>query len=239
MKLLLIAITTLLSFSVYSQSKKYEYCDFDCYESFDIVADSFVYEHSCGLMNGTIKGTVEYSQDTLILNSELQPPYIYNKSVNDSIHADSIVLKIKSLQLLFDFGLRIYERENYKDLGILESDLFKVHYNKKARLATYKFSRELLSRNEKLYFILYRTNILFELDWRNQDENQFEIVFDDSIDNIIDYHFFTNQKAIIENGNLILISDEGKREMTNFTVQKKKGIIISKKKKIKKYKKST
>lgn len=231
-------ILILTAFKAYSQEGKYEYSDFDCSESFLIKTDSFIYKHSCGLMFGEISGTIKYANDTLLLNSNIQPSYTMEETFDRTSNSDAIVVAIKNVGFPNSYGFRVLKGDNYYDLNLQDSSLVTITHNKIDGTSTYSFTSKLFSRKEKLCFILYRTNLRIELDWKNKSKNEFEIEFKDLPD-LIDYHFFTNQKAIINQDNLILLDKEGNPEKTKYTIRTKKKIKVSKKKKVKKYKKST
>jgi hypothetical protein len=238
MRRILIIILILTAFKTYSQEGKYEYSDFDCYESFLIKSDSFVYKHSCGLMFGVISGTIKYVNDTLFLNSNIQPSFTLTKTFDSLVNNDIIAITIKNVDFPNHYGLRVNKGEDYYDLNLQDSSLITVDYDRIEKSSTYYLTSKLLSRREKLCFILYRTNLRIEIEWKNSEINKFEIEFNDLPD-LIDYHFFTNKKAVINQGNLILLDKEGIAETTRYMVKTKKKIKVSKKKKVKKFKKST
>jgi hypothetical protein len=236
MNKILIIILILTAFRAYSQEGIYEYSDFNCSESFIIKSDSFVYKHSCGLMFGEISGTVKYINDTLLFNSNTQPSFTLKETFDSTSNNDTIVVTIKNVDYPNHYGLRVIKGDDYYDLNLQDRNLIGVMYDSIENSSTYSFTTKILSRKEKLCFILYRTNLLIEIDWKNSEINQFEIDFND-LPYLIDYHFFTNKKAVINQGHLILLDEEGKAETTRYTVSTKKKIKVSKKKKVKKYKK--
>lgn len=238
MRKILIIILILTTFKTYSQEDKYEYSDFDCSESFLIKSDSFVYKHSCGLIFSEVYGTIKYVYDTLLLNSNIQPSFTLNKTFDSLVNNDIIAITIKNVDFPNQYGLRAHKGEDYYDLNLQDRSLITVEYDTIENSSTYYFTSKLLSRREKLCFILYRTNLRIDIDWKNSEINKFEIEFNDLPD-LIDYHFFTNKKAVINQGNLILLSKEGKAETTHYMVKRNKKIKVNKKKKVKRFKKST
>ncbi|MGV6861336.1 MAG: hypothetical protein ACWA41_06165 [Putridiphycobacter sp.] len=238
MKRILTIILILIAVKAYNQQSKYEYFDFDCSESFLIKTDSFIYKHSCGLMYGVVSGTVNYANDTLLLNSDIQPTYNLIETFDSTLNKGVIVVTIKNLGFPNSYGFRVFKGDDYYDLNLQDNSLVTITQNKQDSTSTFSFNSKLLSRKEKLCFVLYRTNLRIELKWKNMGKNKFELEFKNFPD-VIDYHFFTNQKAIIDKGNLILLDKNGNPEKTKYTISTKKKIKISKKKKVKKYKKSS
>lgn len=188
-------------------------------------------------MFGEISGTVKFANDTLLLNSNIQPSYKLTETFDSALNTGAIVVTIKNVGFPNSYGFRVLKGDDYYDLNLHESSLIPISHNKIESTTTYSFTSKFLSRKENICFILYRTNLRIELDWKNKSKNKFEIEFKDLPD-LIDYHFFTNQKAIINQGNLILLDEEGNPEKTKYTIRTKKKIKVSKKKKVKKYKKS-
>ena len=229
-------ILFLTAFKAYSQEGKYEYSNFACSESFFIKSDSFVYKHSCGLTFGRILGTIKYANDTLLLNSNIQPSYTLEETFDRTSNSDTMVVTIKNVGYLRRYGFRVFKGDDYYDLNLQDSSLIAIKNNKLDSTLSYSFTSKFLSRKEKLCLILYRTNLEIVLDWKNKSKNKFEIEFKDLPD-ILDYHFFTNQRAIINQNNLILLDKEGNPEKSKYTIGTKKKIRFSKKKKMKKYKK--
>ncbi|MBS4061946.1 MAG: hypothetical protein KG029_16225 [Bacteroidetes bacterium] len=238
MNKILIILLILTAFRAYSQEGLYKYSDFDCSESFLIKSDSFVYKHSCGFIFGEISGTVKYVNDTLLLNSNIQPSFTLKETFDSTSNNDTIVVTIKNVDFPNHYGLRVIKGDDYYDLNLQDRNLIVVMYDNIENSSTYSFTSKILSRKENLCFILYRTNLEIEIDWKNSEINQFEIEFNDLPD-LLDYHFFTNKKVVINQENLILLDKEGKVETTRYIVKTKKKIKVSKNKKVKNYKKST
>lgn len=240
MKTILIIILILTTLKAYSQEAEYEYHDYNSgwYESFLIKSDSFVYNKSCHLINVVVFGTIKYLNDTLIFNSNIQPVYTFNKTFDSLMNNDKIAITVKNVNFPYLYGLRVYKGENYHDINLRDSSIITIEYDSTGNFSTYYFTSKKLSGREKLYFILYRTNLEIALDWKNSEINKFKIEIHD-LPNVLDYEFFTNKKAVLNQGSLILLDKEGKAETTYFTVKTKQKIKVSKKKKVKEYKKST
>ncbi|KAA3639912.1 MAG: hypothetical protein DWQ02_02855 [Bacteroidetes bacterium] len=235
MKNLLLIILTFLTISkTYSQEGYYEYSDLGCYESFEIKPDSFVYQLRCGLMFNIVTGTVQNVNDTLILNSDIQPSFSLQETFDSSLKNDTIVVVFKHVDFLFFYGLRVVKNEQYYDLDLQDRSVIRMEHDSIENSISFYLSTNLFSRREKLFFMLYRTNLKIELNWQLKDINRFEIDVN-ALPGIVDYHFFTNKRAVIEKRNLIILDDEGKPEKTNYSVKTRKRIKMSKKKKVKKY----
>lgn len=234
MKTILIIILMLTALRTYSQEAKYEFSELDSYESFLIRSDSFVYRHSWHLINGVVFGNIKYLNDTLILNSNIQPIYTLNKTFDSLMNNDIKAITVKNVNFPNQYGLRVHRGDNYHDINLQESSLITIDYDSIKNSSTYYITSKRLSEREKLYVILYRTNLTIAIDWKNSEINKFEIEFHDLPD-VVDYEFFTNKKAVINQGSLILLDQEGKAETTHYFVKTKKKIRLSKKKKVKEY----
>ena len=111
-------------------------------------------------------------------------------------------------------------------------------YNGSDESAIFTIPRNQLKQYDKFHFIIYRTNLRIQFDWRNQNVNKYSISFIE-LPEVVDYEFFTNQKAVFSGDNLILLNNRDKPIEDYYIIRTKKNVKISKRKRVKKYKKST
>ena len=220
------------------QEVVYTYSGIDCPESFFIQPNSFVYNYYCGLSFGESSGSVHYSNDTLILNSKIQPSYKLTRSIGPQTGNDSIFIIVKNLNFPNQIGIRLTKGKYDYDLDFQDSNVISVSYDNLQNSTKYAFSSKIIKRKEKLQLIQYRTNLLIHLNNKNEQGNQYHIEFQDLPD-LTGYHFFTNKKAVIIKGNLILLDQEDKPEKTWHPIISKRGIIRYSKKRVKIYQKCT
>ena len=161
MKEILIIILAVFALKTYSQEGKYEYSNSDCFESIVIESDSFVYKHSCGLMFGETNGTVKYINDTLILNSDIQPSFLLNEKFDSLLHNDTISIVIKNVEFPNQYGLRVLKGGDYYDLDLQNSSIIRVEFDSIEHSTSYYFTTNLFTRKQRLMFILYRTILLY------------------------------------------------------------------------------
>jgi len=242
MKKILFAILLTSGLEGYAQNGKYIYFPFEGYEAFEIQEDTFTYFSYGGPIRSETKGVIRIKEDTLILNSTIQPMYSLESKLDKSLDAD--ILKIcltvntpNSLFPLFSYGLRLKKNDQIQDLNLLDSSSINRFFDTANNQTCYLITTEILNDWEELYFIRYRTNLRIPLNWENPNYNEFKLEFIDSI-YYLDYHFFTNQKAVIIKDELILIDSSGHPEKTRIIKRRNGKVRISKKEKTKKYTKA-
>jgi hypothetical protein len=256
--------TAILILSVnflFSQERKFEYYDslaYDGYESFVLNKGRFIYQFSSGLSGGKTEGAISVVNDTLILNSDLQPFQEITESFNENlgeyfcVNVHNANYRADSLGswLPYNIGFRLSTGKrdyDYIDLNLNQTDKVIIQNDSINDIRTYLFRYDLISRRRKLYFIVHRTNLKKELDIKANSMNLVDIVFNDLPD-LMDYTFYTDQKAVFTDNGIVLIQN-GKLEQTHylypsgrwFNWKKKNGRYIraSKKKIIKEYKQAS
>jgi len=225
---------------MYSQIGTYKFIELDNYESFELRKDSFVYEHSIGLCHGIIHGTISTFNDTIILNSDIQPDYTVNASYNDEIGKHKILFEVNNIKFPQSHGFRVYKGKDYDDLDFINDENLSIQYDTTGLNSIFIIPRKSLKKYERLNFILYRSNLRIQFDWRNVKVNKYTISFND-LPETLDYEFFTNKKAILTNQGLILLDKDNNQEKHYYVIIRKRKRIVkmSKRKRVKIYKKST
>ena len=238
MKLRLLLLINFICVNLYCQVGTYKFIELEKYESFEIRKDSFKYEHSIGLCHGIVLGTISKSNDTLILNSQIQPEYKIGTSYDDELGKDFVLFEVKGVEFPNGFGFRGYKGEKDEDLNFRDNEKLLEVYNGSDESAIFTIPRNQLKQYDKFHFIIYRTNLRIQFDWRNQNVNKYSISFIE-LPEVVDYEFFTNQKAVFSGDNLILLNNRDKPIEDYYIIRTKKNVKISKRKRVKKYKKST
>lgn len=243
MKKILFAILLIISSEGYAQNGKYEYFPIEGYEAFEIQKDTFTYFLYGGLIRSETKGVISVKEDSLILNSIIQPKYSLASKFDNSLNTDifKVCLNFNTpehLSPLFSYGLRLQKNGQTEDLNLLDSNSIHRFIDTAINQTCYLINTEILTHWDEFYFIRYRTNLTIPLKWKNPNYNQFELEFTDSI-YYLDYHFFTNQKAVIIKDELILIDKSGNPEKTRIVKRRNGKVRISKKEKTKIYKKAS
>ena len=247
MKIFIPILFLLTTNNLISQETKYEYFDslaYSGYESFIIINDSFNYNFSAELMLGKTSGTIITRNDTLILNSDLQPFKVINEYFIPS-KKNQFVLSVRnstyqvkeddfSMTMNHHIGFRLYnKKELIQEISWRDSNIVQDEYDTVENVIKYYFNPESLPKNYKLKFVVFRTNLEFPLNF-NSTTNQIEIVFNELPD-ITDYTFFTDQKLVYTENGIALVKN-GKLERTIYLYESKKGIRRSKKTIVKEYK---
>lgn len=234
MRIKYLFILSLISFNLVAQIDTYLFSELDSYESFKLKKDSFRYEHSIGLIHEIVEGTISRFGDTLILNSNIQPNYTVNASYSDEVGSDKILFEVKNVEFSHSYGFRIHKERRYHDLDFLnDKNLIEIP-DTITNNSKFIIPRKSLNRIDKFSFILYRTNLRIYFDWRNKKINKYTISFID-LPEVLDYEFFTNKKAIVSSNSLVLLDNCDKPEEDYYIVRKRNKIVLSKKKRVKKY----
>jgi len=238
MKSIFLLFLNFICINLYGQVGTYEFIELEKYESFELKKDSFKYEHSIGLCHGIILGTISKSNDTIILNSELQPKYKVNSTYDDKVGKDNIQFEVTGIDFPNYFGFRVCKGKEDHDLSFRDNEKLFEEIGDNDELITYTIPRSHLKQYDKFHFLIYRTNLRIQFDWRNKNVNKYSIDFIE-LPEIVDYEFFTNQKAVFNGDDLILLNRRDKPIEDYYIIRNKKSIKISKRKRVKKYKRST
>lgn len=233
-----IIISIILLFSClpsFGQTEKYEYFPIEGYEAFEIKRDSFTYFSYSGLIRNRITGVISFREDTLVLNSSIQPEFSLESMHNKFLDSGFIKISLSTNSpFFFDYGLRLKKKDKTQEINLQDSGIITRKFDTSNHEISYIISTNTLEEWKDFYLIRYRTNLKIPLEWQNPNYNHFKLHFSDSA-YYIDYHFFTNQKAIITNDKLILLDKTGQPEKVRTIRRRKQKIKISKKEKNKEY----
>lgn len=237
-------IFILQSFTVLGQIKG------ACFEHFDPLSygvgdqitfldSTFEYKFVEGLVRGVVKGDYSTSGDTVTISSEFQEgDYTLNNFKSPKIPDGTVRLQIKQL-----------EHSQVVDVSYLcIDDSMKFITGK-----TIRGSKEINLNNEPdtvivEYIITLSDMKLDEIDatiWRKNNkitielekQNNFYVLDLTQYPNDLDYRFFNNKKLVIKKDKLYFLDELNNLEKDYYPIKTRKGITISKNKKIKEYKK--
>ncbi len=217
----------------FDHSNPYSY---GVYDKISFSDSTFKYEFIQGLINGTVNGSFQFSNDTLILNSEYKSnDYQIIKSYDSLIQSSFIQLQIKQL----DYNNVIEVRSNVDDSNsIIEEKIIKKNNAKilvdfpDTVIQLYEIPI-LSSKNQEISVQIWRKNTTISIPITTKFNSY--LIDLTTYPNELDYRFFDRQHAVIQEGCLYFLDENNKPEKDYYPIQTRKGITMSKKKKIKKY----
>lgn len=236
-KIWIFILYVLLSINLDAQIDRYSYNDIDLIELIEIEEDKFEYSLYSGLLHIKSEGHVSQLDDTLILNSIYQPSYSIKKQYNDTLNVGEVLIEIRGVKQCFNYATRISNKKKYFDL-IFADDLSNNEINDTSSQGCICIVPKKIFRSKRTTkFMKYRTNFEVNLDIRSRSENHVIIIVEKL--EKIDYHFFTNQKAVVLDNGFIFINLQGQRERVNYFINRNGKIAISNKMRFKEFHKLT
>jgi hypothetical protein len=218
--------------------------DYGVGKSIIFLDSTFRFEFVAGLSGGTVHGNYDKSGDTLIINSKYQiDDYKITKSLDTARHVSHIQLKIKTTNYNnHNIEVRTRHKKKIDSVKIFELITFSqsddnIYTNKIDTVnSTFEIRINETYRNE-IEIRIWRTNALLLIPIEDSLNSYFIDLT--SYPNLMDYHFFQNKKFLIEDGYLIELDTNNKKIREKYFRKTKRGIIFSKRKRLRKYKKCT
>lgn len=223
-----------------------------CFEYFDPLAygvgdrisfsdTTFTYEFVEGLAGGVVKGKYIKSGDSIILSSEYQQnDYILKKSVDTTLSPNIVRLKIKLIEYTQIIEVRNKDKKDsitvFEGKTIWRSNANPINEDIDTVIISYDIT---LEKNDLKNFevIIWRKNSIIKI----PVEQHYNAYYLDltNYPSTLDYRFFNNKYALIRKNEFFFLDDNHKPETDFYPIRTRKGISISKKKKITTYKKCT
>jgi|GEM_PF-5914253 len=223
-----------------------------CFEHFDPLSygvgerisfsdSTFTYEFVEGLAGGVVKGEYIKSGDSIILTSEYQQDnYILRKSIDSTISRERIELKIKLIEYTQVIEVRNKDKKDsitiFEGKTVWRSNLDPINEDVDTMIISYDIN---LEKNDLRNFevIIWRKNSVIRIPVEQHCNAYFLDLT--NYPSTLDYRFFNNKYSLIHKNEFFFLDDNRNPETDFYPIRTRKGITISKKKKITTYKKCT
>lgn len=209
-------------------------------EQISFTDTTFRYEYIQGLINGSVKGEYSLSGDTITINSEFQEDdYQLTQTFNTSIARNSINLEITSIEYGHDFDVRYREDKHHVTLypGKIISHSRNTALDEISDTVIQLFEIPISDEMQEIEVSIWRTNSTIVIPI-TEHFNSYTLDLT-PYPNALDYIFFKDQKLVLRGNYLFFLTEENEPEKGYYNIKSRKGIKVSKRKKVKKWVKCT
>jgi hypothetical protein len=217
----------------------YDPLSYDVGDKISFSDSTFEYEFIEGLARGIVKGKYTKSGDSIILSSEYQQDdFLLITSLDSSLPSEIIELEIKLIEYsqVIQVGIRdkIDSVKTFEGKTIWHSSLHSMYEKLDTVVVKYEIPNDNI-QNKNIEVIVYRKNasILIPIDHLNNSYCLDLTRYPTSLD----YRFFDNKYALLRNNEFYFLDRDHIPEKDFYLIRTRKGVKVSKKKKIKTYKK--
>jgi len=219
--MILFIIIQILNSYGQNRSEKREYVFIDhSYEKITLKSDSFNFIFSVGLISVDVDGTINYRNDTLILNSEFQVDrYKIEKKYNSNLKKNEFEVII--IDSIFKNQIELFATKKIKrkKKTSIEPENENSALLPSITIKKYIVDKRKYIKKKGLIVKVWRTNSHINLNLSNKKLNSISIDFSEYPGR--DYFFLKNVEAIETEKGLIFLGKNNDLTKTSFSIENK------------------